>query len=171
MSHLRETILDRFRYDDGKVFVKKSGQWKGKVGDEAGSPRPDGRRVIQVKGTRLFTHQIVWLIHNDDLPEGTIDHKDTDPTNNRIENLRAATDSQQQGNKRLQVNNTTGYKGVNYRKDVKEKPWRAFIKDDGKTIHLGYFATKEAAARAYDSAALEKFGDFAQLNFKEGIEC
>lgn len=171
MHHLKSEILDRFEYVDGKVFVKKAGQWKGKVGDEAGSLRPDGRRIVQVKNTLLFTHQVVWLIFNDDLPEGTIDHKDTDPSNNRIGNLREATGTDQQGNKNVQSNNTTGYKGVSYSDTRnKTKPWRAYIKDQGKAVHLGYFATAETAAKAYDIAALEKFGNFALLNFKESID-
>lgn len=165
--HLKDEIMERFEYDAGKVIVKKSGQWKGLIGDEAGSLRPDGRRVIQVKNDLLFTHQVVWLMFNDSLPEGTLDHRDTNPTNNRIENLRPATDSEQQGNKKVQKNNTSGYKGVGFRSDIKAKPWKAYIKHEGKSVHLGYFSTAEAAAKCYDEAAKIKFGEFAFLNFKE----
>lgn len=167
MDELRREIRNRFEYVDGKVIVKKAGQWKGLVGEEAGSVRHDGRRTIQVKGVRLFTHQVVWLLFNDVLPDGTIDHEDRDVTNNSISNLRPASESDQQGNKSVQINNTTGYKGVTFSdKRNKSKPWRAYIKDDGKAVHLGYFQTAELAALSYDKAALEKFGDFAVLNFK-----
>lgn len=161
---LVEVIRERFYYQDGRIFVKKTGQWKGKVGDEAGtSTRKDGRRIIQVCGKRFFTHQIVWLMFHDSLPDTTIDHKDRDCTNNKIENLRSATRSEQQVNKRLSSQNTSGYRGVSFRKQVKAKPWRATVGD----IHLGYYATAEEAARAYDEKALEVYGEFACLNFKE----
>jgi hypothetical protein len=163
--------MERFEYVDGKILVKKAGQWKGKVGEEAGSVRGDGRRIIQIKGVRLFTHQVVWLMFNDDLPDETIDHKNVDCSANEIENLRPATTTEQQGNKKVQSNNTTGYKGVSYSDTRnKTKPWRASITDQGKAVHLGYFATAETAAKAYDIAALEKFGNFALLNFKEYID-
>lgn len=167
---LKDEILQRFEYIDGKIFVKKAGQWKGLVGEEAGSVRKDGRRIIQIKGKRLFTHQVVWLMFNEDLPAGSIDHKDNNPSNNRIENLRAADESEQQGNKSIQVNNTSGFKGVSSKHSHKSKPWKAYIKHETKTVHLGYFYTAEEAARAYDKAAKEKFGEFALLNFEEDFE-
>jgi hypothetical protein len=166
--HLKEEIRKRFEYCDGKVLVKTSGQWRGIVGEEAGSVRKDGRRIIQIKGKRLFTHQVVWLLFNDELPLGSIDHIDNDQTNNKIENLRAASGSEQQGNKSVQTNNTSGFKGVSFSsKRNNSRPWRAYIKDNGVSVHLGYFISAEEAARAYDTAAKEKFGAFALLNFKE----
>lgn len=168
MDSLRDEVRDRFEYVEGKVLVKKAGQWKGLVGEEAGTVRKDGRYSIQIKGVRLFTHQVVWLLFNDQLPDTTIDHKDNDHSNNKIGNLRSASGTDQQGNKGIQINNSTGYKGVSYSTNRnKSKPWRAYIKDQGKAVHLGYFCTAEAAAQAYDLAATEKFGDFALLNFKE----
>lgn len=161
---LVETIRDRFSYQDGSILVKKSGQWKGKVGDEAGTVRPDGRRVIQVKGKRLFTHQVVWLMFNDKLPETTIDHKDRDPTNNRIGNLRPATMSEQHLNRGLSPINTSGFKGVSFKGGVKGKPWRATFRDK----HLGYFASPEEAARAYDNRASEEACEFTVFNFQKG---
>ncbi len=159
-------LRDRFQYADGKLLVKKSGRWRGRVGEEAGTARPDGRRVVQFKGKRLFNHQIIWLIFNDDIPEGfTIDHEDRNPLNNRIENLRLATSSEQQGNKTLQSNNSSGYRGVSYcGSKNKSNPWAANIKHDGVTTHLGYFKTAEEAANAYNTAATKKFGAFASLN-------
>ena len=167
MAHeLLETIRERFYYDNGVVRVKKAGQWKGKKDEVAGSARPkDSRIIIQVKRQRLFAHQIVWLLFNEDLPENSIDHADTDCTNNHIENLRAASRSEQQRNKPIQVNNSTGFKGVSFRSCVKAKPWRAAITVANKVKHLGYFETATKAAVAYDMAAKKHFGAFAYTNF------
>lgn len=162
---LLEVIRERFRYHDGKVLVKKAGQWKGKEGAEAGFSRPDGRIIIQIKGQRLFAHHVVWLLFNRNLPQTTLDHADRDPTNNRIENLRPAQAWEQQGNKTRQCNNKSGYRGVSHAPKHKSKPWLAVIKDGEKQRHLGYFASPQEAARAYDAAAIEKFGAFASTNF------
>ena len=163
---LLETIRERFYYDDGKVRVKKAGKWKGKEHELAGTVRPkDGRVIIQIKTARLFAHQVIWLLFNDNLPDTSIDHADNDCTNDKIENLRPANRSEQQGNKALQQNNTSGFKGVSYKKGVKAKPWFAYISHENRTINLGYFSTPEEAAQAYDSAAKAKFGEFAKTNF------
>jgi len=90
-----------------------------------------------------------------------IDHKDRDELNNRRANLRLCTDSQNLGNKRIHRNNTSGYKGVYclYGK------WRARVGDGkGGRRSLGLFTNKDDAARAYNKAALEQWGEFARVN-------
>jgi len=166
MHPLLEVIRERFEYADGQVRVLKAGQWKGKKGALAGNVRPkDGRIIIQIKGARLFAHQVVWLLFHDDLPETTLDHRDRDPTNNRIENLRPASLSEQQGNKTRQANNTSGFRGVSRAHNHMTKPWLATINQGGKAKHLGYFVSAEEAARAYDAAAIAQFGAYASTNF------
>lgn len=54
------------------------------------------------------------------------------------------------------------YKGVDWYKRL--KLWRARIRANGKSLHLGFFATEEEGAYAYNIAALEVFGEFAYLN-------
>lgn len=60
-------------------------------------------------------------------------------------------------------NNTSGYKGVSFRKD--RGVWRATIKVNGKNMSLGVFDCAEKAARAYDAAAIAAWGDCCYLNF------
>lgn len=91
------------------------------------------------------------------------DHIDLNPLNNLRNNLRIATQSQNQANKRKQKNTTSVYKGVAWFKLYSK--WRAQIKKDGKVKHLGYYDDEILAAIAYDDAALRLHGEFAQLNF------
>ena len=165
---LLAVIRERFYYDNGVVRIKKSGQWKGKLHEVAGHLQSNKRRTIQVKYKTLFVHHVVWLLHFDQLPSTTLDHIDRNPENNLIENLRIATGSEQQGNKTLQRNNTSGFRGVSLKKAVIKKPWSAHIKEGKISKSLGYFSTPEEAALAYDLAAFQKFGEFASLNFPQG---
>lgn len=99
-------------------------------------------------------------------PDGLLtDHIDGDKLNNRRSNLRLATHTENHQNRGKQDNNTSGYKGVFLHNPKLKKPWRARITIPGNTNkHLGFFATPELAARAYNKAATEHHGEFARLN-------
>ena len=93
-----------------------------------------------------------------------IDHEDRNPFNNQRYNLRPATKAQNGRNRGLNLNNTSGFKGVNRMRNF----WQSGIKVNRKRVHLGTFDTPEEAAHAYDEAALKYFGEFAYLNFPQG---
>lgn len=88
-----------------------------------------------------------------------IDHIDLDKFNNRRLNLREATRSQNQINHRIHSNNTTGFKGVSFRRNK----YRAMIMADGKSIELGYFDIPEEAHEAYCKAAIKYHKEFARF--------
>lgn len=156
-----EYIKAHLRYEDGFLYriTNRGGQ---RVGDKAGwltycNKRPYWKVIINRK--MAYVHQVVFLMRHGYLPD-YIDHVDGDSTNNRIENLRPATQSQNIVNSRLKKNNTSGYKGVTYRKDTGK--WRAAIMVNGKHISLGSYFTKEEAYEAYKAGAQKHFGEFAR---------
>ena len=94
-----------------------------------------------------------------------INHINGNRLDNRKENLRICTRSENCRNKKVRSDSKSGYKGVNPNPNGR---YQAYIGDPTRKsqhIHLGYHATKEEAARAYDKKAIELHGEFANLNF------
>lgn len=119
---------------------------------------------------RYYVHRLVGsAFHLIDFnnPKQQIDHVDNNPRNNHLDNLRAATSSENMawGPKSTNSNNTSGFRGVCL--DRRNKKWHARIMVNRKSKHLGYFEEKLDAARAYDEAARELFGEFAFSNLSE----
>jgi len=92
------------------------------------------------------------------------DHKNGDGLDNRRKNLRICSQIENGQNRRISKNNSLGFKGVVFDRRMKERKFRAKIKVNRKLICLGYYKTPQQAAKAYNRAANEFFGDFARLN-------
>lgn len=119
----------------------------------------NGYKRGRLLGRALYAHRVIFALAMGRLPHGGIDHINGDKTDNRIINLRECTKAQNARNARGW--GRSGLKGVGARRGK----WRAYIQVDGRVIHLGTFEQQEAAARAYDAAAVRHFGEFARLNF------
>ncbi len=91
-----------------------------------------------------------------------VDHINGDTLDNRKENLRICTHAQNLQNSKMPNTNKSGYKGVCFHSNTGK--WQANIMIGGKAKHLGLFNDKIDAARAYNDAAKENFGQFARLN-------
>jgi hypothetical protein len=98
-------------------------------------------------------------------PETHVDHINGDKLDNRRCNLRACTREQNMRNMRRHSDNTSGYKGVHWNKQ--RGKWAAALHKMGKRRLYKLFTLKEDAAKAYDEAAKQHFGEFARLNFPE----
>jgi hypothetical protein len=155
-------VRELFEYDplvgDLVRRVRTRNQVPGKI---AGSVNAHGHINVGVDGRLYAAHRIVFLWWHGWLPK-EIDHRNRIKTDNRIDNLRASTSSQNKGNIGLLVNNTSGFRGVSF--NTRRQKWHAQIKINGKQTYLGGFDLPEQAARVYNAAAVKHFGEFAHLN-------
>jgi HNH endonuclease len=146
--------------DAERVLVYKwCAWWNGKrwyvVAHEPGTGK-NGRTVL--------LHRFIMSA-----PRGiVVDHRNMNGLDNRRENLRLATDSQNKCNRGRQRDNKSGFKGVSWFKPA--KVWIAQIKYKRVGYYLGYYKTAEAAAHAYDAAARKLHGEFARVNFPDDTQ-
>lgn len=143
-------------------FVSDRGewQWNAKFAGKPAGYWSRGYLTIRLKGPLYMAHRLAWLMVYGDEPTMGIDHIDGSPTNNRIANLRLATQSQQRFNARPRTYSRTGVKGVTLNSDG--RGYDARITIDGKTQYLGYFRSVEAAAEARRQAAAALHGEFVR---------
>ena len=154
-----EEVHRLFEYRDGKLYWKETIGRRVPVGHEAGRAHYiTGRRSVGIRGKKYPNHRIIFLMHHGYMPE-QIDHIDNDCTNNRIENLRAATHAQNMANRGMFNNNRSGHKGVSWNKNAQK--WCARIGIDGKSIHLGLFDLISDAAAAVIDARNDYHKEFA----------
>lgn len=112
-----------------------------------------------VDGKVVYLHQAIM-----NAPKGfQVDHINGNRLDNRRSNLRVVSRMQNQQNRMVQQkNNTSGFKGVAWRKD--KSLWAAQIRVETKLKHLGFFSDILEASKAYDRAAKEYFGAYARIN-------
>ena len=148
-----------FRYSDGKLFWKISPKSQVKIGDEAGSLNCYGYLRVGLKRKEYRVHRIIYEMAYGSIPDlYQVDHVNGIRTDNRLDNLRLATRSQNQWNSCKRKNNTSGLKGVSWIKQ--QQKWQAQIAIFGKDKYLGLFATKEEAYAARLEAEKNYHGEF-----------
>jgi len=157
----KEQLQELFKYDDGLIWIKVSKYNTRHLGKFAGSLQKNGYYRVRINGVIYQLHRMVWIYHNGDISNGMmIDHIDGDKSNNRIENLRLATNSQNQYNRKICSKNTSGVKGVHWRNDTNK--WTARFENMGKKINLGCFIVLEEAEAAIIAARNNLHGEFAR---------
>lgn len=119
-------------------------------------PRDDGYIRIRLFRRCFYAHRLAWLYVYGSMPKHQLDHINCIRSDNRIANLREATNMQNSWNRKLQSNNIAGVKGVS---KLRSK-WRAMITIADKKIILGCFQTIAEAAAAYQAKAKEVHGEF-----------
>jgi len=157
--------LLRYEPETGKIYWKIKPCKRVIAGAEAGTKEKDHKasyRRIKIKNLNYYAHRIAWLLYcKEDPGEKHIDHKNHNGLDNRICNLRVATNAQNQYNKEVAQSNITGYKGVFKNKSYyRSKPYFARASIDGNRFCLGCFHTAEEASEAYQRFCKEHHGEF-----------
>lgn len=143
-------------YKDGHVFWNRpTSKLNGK---EVGSIKSDGYRYFTIKGKCVNISRIAWVLVFGEWPKSTLDHINRNPLDNRIENLRESTGSQNGANR-------TNARTKTFRGILKSgRGFKSRVVCQRQIIGLGTFATEIEAAQAYNKKAFELFGEFAVLN-------
>jgi hypothetical protein len=161
-------LIDRFSYDpqNGELRWKErppsdfpnqhqcnatNARFAGKI---VGTKRFDGYSIVCIEYQRFLVHRIIWKMMTGDDPAHGIDHANGHPDDNRWENLREADQRLNSYNARKR--HGSPYKGVGRLKGK----FRARAVIDGKEVHIGTFATPEAAHEAYVQAVSGGRGEF-----------
>ena len=111
-------------------------------------------------GTSYQAHRLAFLYMTGEMPE-YVDHINRDTTDNRWENLRPATISQNNSNTNQYKNNTSGYRGVSW--NSRSKKWQAQIRTHGKLRNIGFFSCKHNAFCEYVIESRSIRGDFSAV--------
>lgn len=166
--------LDRLR--EVCVYDAETGVFTGiinrgkryKVGMPFGRLERKGYLQVSIDGTTYQLQRLAWLYFYGSLPNDQVDHINCDPSDNRISNLRPATIAQNNRNRPIQKNNTSGYKGVGFCK--KHERWFVAILSNGKTHWDGFFDTPESAFYASIKLRDSLHGDFARHDHIEQVQ-
>lgn len=120
-------------------------------------------RTVKINGKRVtvFMHRVIMGEAGE-----CVDHKDNNSLNNQKANLRPCSYVENGRNRKLQKHSSK-YKGVHFFKQTGK--WMAYVRVNGKNVHLGCFANERDAALAYDAAATKHYGEFVMTNKQLGV--
>lgn len=170
IEYLRQCVWE----ENGKLFWLKRprehfqtshrcNNWNAKfAGNEAGGvseTRNGFRWKIAINNKKLYRYIVVWALNHGEWPTKEIDHKNRNSLDDKIGNLRLASDSQNLVNSRMHSNNTSGFKGIHW--DKSRKRWLVSIGFQGKTILVGRFKSIDDARTARTEAFVRYYGEFA----------
>jgi hypothetical protein len=141
MELCQKLLQEIFSYENGNLIWKQPTGRRISVGQIAGRDN-HGYRMIGLMGKSYLSHRLIFMFHHGYLPP-EVDHIDGNKSNNRIENLRAATHSENLKNQKLKSSNVSGHKNVGWAR--REQKWRVRLTVNEKDKHIGYFKDRELA--------------------------
>ena len=153
----QEIVNDLLRYEDGNLFWKKDVANNVKKGFKAGCFDNFGYVLIKINKKLYKAHHIVWIFHYGYKPK-LLDHIDGNRSNNKICNLREATNAQNQFNRKINANSKSGVRGVTWCK--KSKKWKAQCGLNGKYYYFGVFDSVLDAKKVVQEFQQRHFGEF-----------
>ncbi len=162
-----DQLKEFLRYDPatGKfLWIKTPFRKSQFLGKTAGCVASNGYISIKLLGTVHYAHRLAWLYMTGAWPPHHIDHRNTDRSDNRWNNIRKGGYGVNAQNRTANRGTRLGLKGVHYNDAVfRRKPFGAKIGLNGKTYRLGYFSTPEEAHEAYCRAAVKYYGEYARF--------
>ena len=148
-------LHDLFTYKDGDLYWKVLNKKRNTI---AGNINNHGYRIVHL-GSKIYSaHRIVYMMQHGALPD-RLDHIDGNKLNNRIENLRPATRSENAFNTKPPSTNKSGSKNVFY--SVGNKAYRVSLVINGKKKHIGYYKDLELADLVATEARNKYHGKYA----------
>jgi hypothetical protein len=156
----QDELKQQLHYDpETGIFTRLVSNGKTtKIGEVAGTLSKNGYVYIYTLFQRYRAHRLAWLYMTGKMPELHLDHINGIRSDNRFCNLREASNEQNCKNRKITVNNKSGFKGVSWSKHANR--WVAYATVNGKKKNLGYFATAELASGAFQSFAKNNHGEF-----------
>jgi uncharacterized protein YdaL len=155
----QKVVQEYFDYKDGILYWKVKAARRVTVDSPAGSFDPsNGYHKVHILKKFHKTHRVIFLYHHGYLPD-FVDHIDGDKLNNKIENLRAATKSQNCMNQKISTRNTSGTKGVMWHK--RDKKWWVALRVNSILHNFGYYDDKELAELVAIEATNKLHKDFS----------
>lgn len=152
-------------YEPDTGVIRWIAKGKGRIKKkEAGTLLHSGYAGIAIGPKRWQSHRIAWALHYGEWPKDQIDHINGIRTDNRICNLREASNAQNGKNLGLSKANTSGHKGVCF--DKQTGKWRAIIKVNFKLISLGRYANLQDAINARVAAEQQYFGEWNRTRYE-----
>ena len=153
-------LLDLAKYDqDTGLWSWNKNRRFCSHGKRAGSITRYGYIKVSLLGKNYQAHRLAWFYMTGSWPKHEIDHINGVRDDNRFSNLREATPTQNQANKKMRKDNTSGFKGVCW--DKSKGKWQSSLSIKGSTRFLGRFDTPEEAYKAFEAASIEVHGEYA----------
>jgi hypothetical protein len=154
-----ESLRSIFHYRDGQLFWRTGG--RGRRSGPAGCLGKSGYTTVRLGNARYRAHRLIWKWHYGNEP-ALIDHIDGDKGNNRIENLRECTPSQNSANTKKRRDNKSGVKSVCWIES--RKRWRVCVTANGRRYYGGYFEDIESAQQRARELRLSLHENFARFD-------
>jgi hypothetical protein len=163
-----EELKSRLNYDcETGIFTwKVKASYRINPGEVAGTTHANGYISIRLHGVPYKAHRLAWLYVYGSWPDDQIDHINGCRNDNRIINLRMASNQENCRNQGISKRNTSGYRGVGFNKN--NGKWHAYMGLNKKTIHLGFYQKIEDAISARNKAENLYFGEFSPKQLMGG---
>ena len=154
----QQELKDLFEYTDGKL-IRKISKGNTKAGSSIGNFRKDGYLQAEINRHKYLLHRLIYIYHYGTAPK-YIDHINGIKSDNKIENLRSATYSENNRNAKRRKNSSSGVKNVSWYPNAQK--WAVRIYYEGKNKYFGSFDTKEEAETVAKLNRELLYGDFAR---------